>query len=217
MKSRSLAWGTLTASVLLLAAPAVTTVHAAEPLACAKEQLAYLDAEDTLVSADDDAQRAQADLDRAASDVNVLQQTADHINDLSLAMDPFVEMYSNNQQLRKERNGVITAAGDARKAQQTGDAAAVADAADRAVAAAYRFDQAAPDEAKRMTFLYDRFSGLVREVHDDAGEARKATSAKEYDAAKNKAEQAQKDARSAHDATPAARDALKACLKKVSA
>jgi hypothetical protein len=217
MKSRSLAWGTLTAAVLLLAAPAVTTVHAAEPVACAKEQLAYLDAEDKLVSADDDAQRAQADLDRATSHVNVVQRTTDHINDLSVAMDSFVDIYSTNEQLRKERNGVITAGGDAGKAQQTGDAAAVADAADRAVAAANRFAQAAPDEAQRMTFLYKRFSGLVRTVHDDADQARKATSAKEYDAAKNKAEQAQKDARSAHDATPAARDALKACLKKVSA
>ncbi|MEV7380755.1 hypothetical protein [Streptomyces lydicus] len=54
-------------------------MHAAEAPACAKEQLAYMDAEDKAFAADKDADAAQDALSQAERDRETLIHTDEHI------------------------------------------------------------------------------------------------------------------------------------------
>ncbi|MEU7649032.1 hypothetical protein [Streptomyces huasconensis] len=220
MKLRSLARGaTLTTAALLFATPAATTVHAAEAPACAKEQLAYLEAEDKAHAADKDADAAavQAAFDQAERDRATLHQTTDHIVGLADAIDSLAYSASKRvateetelKELQKEYDAAVNATDDARKARDASDAAGVADAAEKAVAAARRSRQVA--KHADMT-SYKRVDLMIRLVEKDAVAARKATTAKDYDSLKEKAQQSQANARAAHDAVPAARSELKTCL-----
>ncbi|MGG2463844.1 hypothetical protein ACO0M4_29310 [Streptomyces sp. RGM 3693] len=213
---RSLARGTTTlAAVLLLTAPVAATVHAAEAPACAKEQLAYMDAEDKASAADKDADAAQDALSQSARDRQTLNQTDEHLYALSYAMDRLLAPGNSNAQQLKSRNVVIKAADAAADGVDRGDAAVVADEADKATAAGKQFLK---DTSGGHPFEVARVQALVDTVGKDAAAARKATTAKEdYDTLKAKAQQSRTSARSAQDAVAPARADLKTCLKKTTA
>ncbi|ARF53235.1 hypothetical protein [Streptomyces gilvosporeus] len=211
MMLRSLARGTTTlAAVLLLTAPVATTVHAAEAPACAKEQLAYMDAEDKASATDKEADAAQDALSQSERDRQTLNQTDEHLYNLTYAMDRLIR---NNEQV-KSRNVVIKAAEAAAEGMDRGDAATVADAADKAEAAGKQFLK---DTQSGHPMEFDRVESLVYAVGRDAAAARKATAAKDYGTLKEKAQQSRDRARSAQDAVAPARADLKTCLKKATA
>ncbi|MET9958082.1 hypothetical protein ABZ128_03180 [Streptomyces sp. NPDC006326] len=193
-----------TTAVLLVGAPlATTTAQAAEAPACAKETLAYMEADDKAADADRAVDSAQDAVAQSERDQQTLNQTVEHINDLYRAvtaggsgpLDPATQAH---EALLK-----------ARKAAEEGDAAGVADAADSAAAAGRQYLKAVPG--------VEPVEIATEDVEKDAPAARKATTAKDLTANRQKLEQAKKDAATASEAVLPARTAVKTCLQNATA
>ncbi|MGW5926996.1 hypothetical protein ACWF2L_12175 [Streptomyces anulatus] len=218
---RSLTRGTaLAAALLALGGVAAGTAQAAEAPACAKEQLAFLDAEDKATTADNNADAARTKLDGANNDQKKLEQTADDYDKtLSSLQSLFLLMQMNNAALTQAEfddiNMIRKNAVQMRSKVDAGDAAGVADLADTAVAAAERILKKTPENAKGSHFGSAR--DWTTRLKASAVEARKATTAKDRKPLAENLTTATTNARTAHEAVPSVRADLKTCLEKATA
>ena len=222
MMKRSLTRGTaLAAALIVLGGVAAGTAHAAEAPACAKEQLAFLEAEDKATTADNNADAARTKLDQANNDQKKLEQTAESLQGTSRSVQElFRQLQEETKVLTQAEyddvNAIRKAEYDMYDKVEASDAAGVADIADKAVAAAERILKKTPEDYKN-TIPFINAQGWTERLKDNAVEARKATTAKDRTTLAQNVTTAGTDARTAHEAVPPVRADLKTCLQNATA
>nr|WSS66280.1 hypothetical protein OG284_36205 [Streptomyces sp. NBC_01177] len=222
MMKRSLTRVTaLAAALLALGGVGAGTAQAAEAPACAKEQLAFLEAEDKATTADNNADAARTKLDQANNDQKKLEQTADTLRDTARSVEELFELLMMKTEVltqadADDANAINKAEFEMYDKVKASDAAGVADIADKAAAAAERILKKTPEDYKNSV-SFDNAQGWTERLKTSAGEARKATTAKDRTTLAQNVTTASTDARTAHDAVPPARTDLKTCLQKATA
>ena len=222
MMKRSLTRVTaLAAALLALGGVAAGTAHAAGAPACAKEQLAYLEAEDKATTADNGADAARAKVDQANKDQKKLEQTGESLDEAAESVQSLLVRL-----VRIEADFVKQAdfddASQIHKAEiemydkiEASDAVRVADIADKAATTAERILKKVPEKYRVME--YHTAEGWTERLKTNAVEARKATTAKDRTTLAQTLTTATADARTAHEAVPPARAKLKTCLQNATA
>lgn len=222
MMKRSLARRTaFVAALIMLGGVAAGTAQAAEAPACAKEQLAYLDAEDKAAAADNNAAEARAKLDRANKDQKKLTETSVTLNRVEDALRGLFNPVLDNgmkwtEADYKDYRTVHDAATAVFNQSDASNAVGVADLADKAIAPTERILSKVPKNRRGFPGFMKAQSWLD-ELKVNAVDARKATTAKDRTILTQKVSTATTDSRTAHDAVAPARADLKTCLKKATA
>lgn len=208
MMKRSLTRGAaLAAALLALGGAAAGTAQAAEAPACAKEQLAYLEAEDKATTADNNADAARTKLDAANNDQKKLEQIEDTLDKTGDSLQRLFEVVDRTekdvltQAEFDDLRAIHKAAFEVSPKIEASDAAGVADIADKAVAAAERILNKVPEDS-RGSFEYHDAKGWTERLKSNAVDARQATGAKDRTALAQDLTTAGNDARTAHEAVP---------------